>query len=37
MKCFSNKWAWLVVALVAVFFIIVWFVSKGNLVEFFGG
>jgi len=37
MKCFSNKWFWVVMVIVVIFFLVVWFASKGNLLEFFGG
>jgi hypothetical protein len=37
MKCFSNKWFWVVMAIVVIFFLVVWFTSNGNIVKFFGG
>lgn len=37
MKCFSNKWFWVVMAIVIAFFLIAWFVADGNLVKLFGG
>lgn len=35
MKCFSNKWFWVVMAGVVVFFLILWFTADGNIMNWF--
>lgn len=35
MKCFSNKWFWVVMAVVVAFFLILWFTADGKITNWF--